>query len=240
MTKTTCTVPGCGRKHVARGLCTGHYNRWQKQGEAFDRSPIKILQPAGTLCSIDGCERVIYGKGLCNPHWQRQHLQGSTGDKPLVFRSQHGLTLRQRFDIYGQATPTSRGCIEWTGPADRKGYGIIHFEGENRIASRVAWELSYGEIPEGKVIRHKCDNPPCVNPEHLTTGTQWENLQDMVSRDRHARGERGASAKVNAEDVLAMREQAAAGVFHREIAERYGLSRRHVGDIINRVCWKHI
>jgi hypothetical protein len=84
----------------------------------------------------------------------------------------------------GKLRPTSNGCVEYTGCADRKGYGLITINRKLRRAPRFVWESLNGSIPEGMVIMHTCDNPPCVNPEHLRCGTQKENIADMVAKGR--------------------------------------------------------
>jgi hypothetical protein len=72
-------------------------------------------------------------------------------------------------------------CIEWTGVRFARGYGRTSL---GEYAHRLAWEAEHGPIPAGMVVRHRCDNPPCVNVDHLQLGTQAENLADMVARGR--------------------------------------------------------
>lgn len=81
------------------------------------------------------------------------------------------------------------GCLEWTGAKKRYGYGTISdLSGSGRKnlpTHRLAWELTYGPIPDGLFICHRCDNPPCCNPDHLFLGTHTENMADMRSKGRH-------------------------------------------------------
>lgn len=77
--------------------------------------------------------------------------------------------------------PAVGDCVEWAGLRFRDGYGRVG----SKQAHRVAWEQTYGPIPEGLFVLHRCDNRPCVNPEHLFLGTNTDNMQDMVAKGRH-------------------------------------------------------
>ena len=75
-------------------------------------------------------------------------------------------------------------CWIWTAFRNADGYGKIAFRGRADAAHRVAWTITNGEIPHGMVIRHKCDNPSCVNINHLEIGTHADNARDRSSRNR--------------------------------------------------------
>ena len=92
-------------------------------------------------------------------------------------------------------------CIEWTGARSAAGYGRLG----TKYAHRVAYEKAHGPIARGMVVRHRCDNPPCVNPAHLELGTQADNMRDMAVRGRASSGE--AHARI-------MRRAAARGDSH--------------------------
>ena len=77
------------------------------------------------------------------------------------------------------------GCVEWPRGRSRSGYGQLRSEDRTPwLAHRLAWTLTNGPIPDGLLVCHRCDNPPCVNPEHLFLGTHVDNMRDMVQKGR--------------------------------------------------------
>ena len=98
-------------------------------------------------------------------------------------------------------------CIEWEGYRHKDGYGRRSVGGKVRQAHRVAWEAVHGDIPEGHCVCHSCDNPPCVNVEHLFLGTHRDNMKDMNNKGRRAgpAGETHHDAKLTDEQVWNVR-----------------------------------
>lgn len=76
------------------------------------------------------------------------------------------------------------GCWTWTGRRTAFGYGELQMAGRHVTAHRLAWELTYGSIPDGQSVLHSCDNPPCCRPTHLWLGSQADNLHDMFRKGR--------------------------------------------------------
>lgn len=105
---------------------------------------------------------------------------------------------------------------------------------------RYIFEECFGPIEEGMVIRHKCDNRACINPEHLEIGTQKENVDDMVERGRTAKGEKLKQSDLTEKDVIDIRSKNDAGYTYKRLAEEYGVSITCIGDICRRWSWRHV
>lgn len=105
-------------------------------------------------------------------------------------------TLTQRFNSKVSVTPA---CWLWTGARSGLRYGGLKHEGKVLRTHRVSYELHKGPIPDGMSVMHRCDNPLCVNPDHLQIGTHLDNMQDMFSKGRRlpASGERNGRAKLS-------------------------------------------
>ena len=106
-------------------------------------------------------------------------------DRPEGVDMSHAINNRSPADerLRARLVEKPNGCLEWTG-ATVNGYGSISVNGRVKRTHRFAWELTHGNIPDGMVICHKCDNPPCCNPEHLFLGTQADNIADMMAKGR--------------------------------------------------------
>lgn len=132
-----------------------------------------------------------------------------------------------------------QGCWEWTG-AIRNGYGVIGLGGRGAGvvgAHRLSWEWHHGPIPEDLWVLHRCDNRRCVRPDHLFLGTNADNHADMWSKGR---GYVHPTAKLQPDDVRAIRAALAAGVSQNELARRYGVWPGQIWNIAHGITWKHV
>ena len=118
-------------------------------------------------------------------------------------------------------------CWLWLKGKRQHGYGVFRIGTQVITASRVAFEFSFGPIPDGLVVCHKCDNPPCVNPLHLFTGTLSDNSQDMAAKGRSGRQRFGSHELTQ---MFAMRK---AGAMISEIAEEFDSVPIYIGRILN-------
>lgn len=78
-------------------------------------------------------------------------------------------------------------CLIWIAARNKEGYGRFQYQGKLWMAHRLAWTIKFGKIPDGLHVLHKCDNPPCINTDHLFLGSNADNILDKVSKGRQAR-----------------------------------------------------
>jgi hypothetical protein len=125
-------------------------------------------------------------------------------------------------------------CWLWTGTRQRRNgiprYGFItkgrHGEGQ-MSAHRASWVIHYGEIPDGLYVCHRCDNPPCVNPDHLFLGTALDNMSDMFAKGR------SGNCKLTREQADKIKTEYATGLISmRELGGKYGISHTHVRHLV--------
>jgi hypothetical protein len=106
-------------------------------------------------------------------------------------------------DAFDNRYEKSDGCWIWKGTRNGYGYGVFLMPGEKPVrAHRYAYERAYGPIPEGLVVMHACDNPPCVNPAHLSLGTRDDNNRDMRQKRRNRTGIQHHWSKLTDAQVL--------------------------------------
>lgn len=135
------------------------------------------------------------------------------------------------------AIDTGTGCWNWTGKLNGNGYGRVAVGRGGVLMHRASWEIVNGPIPKGMGALHKCDNPKCVNPDHIFLGTQEDNMKDMAAKHRSSCGVRRYNAKLSEEAVRHIREDDRVS---SAIAMDYGVSRRLISGIKNLERWGHV
>lgn len=137
-------------------------------------------------------------------------------------------------------------CWPWTGAVNRSGYGAVQWRGKQRNASKAAYESISGEVPDGLMVCHTCDNPRCCNPGHLYVGTAKDNVTDKMERGRHRGGfAQGAAhprtvAKLDEAMVKEVRARSAAGESYSAIGRSLGLTATTIRGACIRLTWKHV
>lgn len=131
-------------------------------------------------------------------------------------------------------------CWEWQSTRNRSGYGKFWLHGRTTAAHRVSYRISNGPIPTDHQVRHTCDNPPCVNPRHLLTGTGKQNARDALDRDRYRRGTENSRAKLTEDQVREIKNCWKAGETQVSMARRFGVSRAAIQWILNGRNWTRL
>lgn len=190
-------------------------------------------------CRVCDCSPTV-ARGLCRKcylkHWEAKTLQNYPLKK---------LTLEARFmRFFNRSVRTESGCIEWPGrrKTGKFPYGVITIEipgkGSKIIrAHRVSYSIHKGPIPEGMNVLHTCDNPPCVNPDHLFLGTRDDNNKDCKAKGRNIVGARHWRAKFTDEDIVFIRKSSLSA---HELAQIYNVVSSTITRIRSGSRWAHM
>lgn len=133
-------------------------------------------------------------------------------------------------------------CWEWLAYKNKKGYGKFSlYHGCMIYATRISYIYYYGDIDSQLNLCHHCDNPGCVNPNHLFLGTQYDNLQDMVNKNRSCKGSKN-NTNLTESDIIQMLMDIFNNKYHNrsEILLKYNISRTALYNILNGRTWTHI
>lgn len=188
------------------------------------------------ICEVDGCIKPLKHRGWCLSHYKRWYKYGdpTLGAPSHYTNPDDAFAAKTRIDV-------ESGCLLWTGSSDYKGYGSLRIKGKLVKAHRFAWARKNGPIPNGKLVLHRCDNPSCVNADHLFIGTHTDNVRDMDNKGRRVngqlKGELCHAAKLSEDDIVAIRNDTRRQV---DVAKNYGISQTTVSKIQLKQTWRHV
>ena len=129
------------------------------------------------------------------------------------------------------------GCWNWKRATRKDGYGITWYNGSTDYIHRVSYRVFKGDFDSNFIIRHKCDNPSCCNPDHLLIGSDQDNSTDMVNRGRSAKGSKQGNSKLTEEMIQPIRDS---NLSSRVLGSMYNISKSVILDIKNNKIWKHV
>lgn len=259
--KRLCSVDGCGKPHLARGLCNKHYLRLRIHGHALAGGPERHQ---ADFCSDQSCNRRHFSRGLCRRHYAKwkakfgKRCSVSGCDRPHNahgFCQAHEKRFKKFGDPYaGRPLPgevlaflsnvvlklETNDCFPWPYTRSYDGYAKISAnDGGSQLVSRRICESTHGPAPTpAHHAAHTCGkgHEGCVNPRHIVWKTPTENMADKLVHGTHMRGERAPNAKLTERQVLEIRSLRGK-MPHREIAELLGISIATVRNIIYRIDW---
>lgn len=189
-------------------------------------------------CAEGGCEAPVVVRGRCENHYASPGFIGPRKFLPSELSLDQALSFFGWFQVPG---PLTTPCWVWGGTLNHGGYGRFRFQGKRVMAHRAAYMVHNGDIPDGLLIRHRCDNPPCINPQHLVTGTDQDNFNDRVSRKGHPSQfpEKAPAAKLTWEIVEEIRAAHRGGETNlSQIAVKYGVTRPTISDVVKGITWR--
>ena len=193
-------------------------------------------------CSVPSCNNPSAKRGWCNGHYLRWYRHGDLRETEPIGEAEPIMhTLETIGPLFWDQTETMPdGCIRWTGATTTAGYGRIQFSRKEWYAHRLAWTLTYGEIPAGMEICHRCDVPGCVNPDHLFLGNHTENMRDARRKGRLATGDRHPGAKLTADEVREVRARRMAGETTTSLAAAFGATTATISRITTGQAYRNV
>lgn len=151
-----------------------------------------------------------------------------------------------RDKLLERAVRTENGCLEWSGSRDRFGYGWVRNGPKVVKAHRASYAVFVQPLRDGEEVCHSCDNPPCIEPSHLTAADHSANMADMLAKGRrrpdigYIKGETHHQAKLTADQVRAIRRRRADGAKYTDLMADFGVAKTTIGDICKRKVWKDL
>ncbi|MBK8211592.1 MAG: HNH endonuclease [Rhodospirillales bacterium] len=136
--------------------------------------------------------------------------------------------------------PSPDACWNWTAATSQSGHGLATIAGRRRYVHRYLYEIFRGPIPSGQIVRHRCDNARCCNPDRLVLGSPADNVADRCARGRSASGETNGRSRLTADQVVDLYTRWHAGEGSTSLAREYGITDRAVRLIIHGRNWRHL
>lgn len=201
--------------------------------DAMGKKKLIEYSPRQVALYLQGYDQGIFSKPTC-------------GNKLCVNPEHLMIDNESRFWAKVQKLSEPDGCWIWLAGEDKDSYGkftvVVNGKQSTIRAHKYSWWLHTGrKIPPRLFLCHSCDNPRCVNPNHLWLGTNRDNTADRCAKGRSAMGEKQGSHKLTEVQVLEIRRLSSEGISLPNIAQQFPIvTKKYIGDIIRRCSWKHL
>lgn len=197
---------------------------------------VTVLQEEKWLCKCDcGNDTIVITNRLyynnakscgCHDYKNKSHV-----DDPNYIEI-------MKNNLINRSKKNEKGCLEWQGTKHRQGYGYIRFQKKNILTHRLSWKLFKGDLDDSVLVCHHCDNPSCINPDHLFLGTYKDNNQDRAKKKRNNTSPYAYTRKLKYDQVLEIRKLSEKGIVQKKIAKRFNVNQQCISKILNGKSWK--
>jgi hypothetical protein len=217
-----CKYTDCDNKILAKNMCKLHYQR-------------NYRKEAKSICVLDDCGLPVLSSGLCNRHYLRKIRKKNITEKSCFERSPFE-------QLHYYVKKSDNGCWIYTGGLNRKGYGSIVHNKKKYIAHRFSYEIYKQDFDSSLHVLHHCDNPICVNPDHLFQGTDLDNSIDKINKGRFVSclGSKNGMSKLTEKDVMQIKKFLAQKKSCSHISKMFGVTDVTISCIKHQKTWRHI
>lgn len=184
------------------------------------------------FCQAILCENITFKSDkYCRKHRARMSRNGCLELKTVRERLEENYLVNEK-----------NGCWEWMGMINKAGYGRITIKQKKYLVHRAAYQEFIGLTPNNLLVCHKCDNPKCINPDHLFLGTHKDNGEDKTKKGRAPsfKGSKNPSAKLKEKDVKNIRKMHSKGIPSKILAIKFNINVVQINNIIRYASWKDI
>lgn len=222
-THRICSVEGCHKPTVGRGLCDNHY----KVARRAEDKANGIVRVNARKCDIGGCTKPHFARGLCSAHYTRNRRYGDPHIRLAATKGEPMQWLLEHVKHNGD------GCLIWPF-ATARGYGVVQVDDRQVVACRVMCEILHGEAPTPlHEVAHSCGKGHlgCINPKHLRWDTRAGNHADKKLHGTHLQGEAIRSHKLTEAEVREIKQLRASGMGIKELSSLFAVSRSAISKI---------
>lgn len=167
---------------------------------------------------------------------KKQYTVFHSKNSPIPFRFKTKIEFTEHL-----APNVPKLCWQFTGAIQKSGHGRVWHNKKMHLVHRLVYKMYGNPLEDNEVLRHKCHNPACCNPAHLTPGTQHQNMQDKVKADRQPKGETHINSKLTDNSAFAIKHLSITTTLtQHDLATMFNVSKRSIHNVVTGKTWGHI